>query len=243
MIGIYKITSPSGKIYIGQSNNVEKRLKGYLKEYKCMSSQKRLYNSFLKYGSENHIFEIIDECTIELLNERERFWQEYYNSIGLKGLNCILTQTSEKKRVLSNETRIKLSKSLKGKLSGEKNPMYGKFGSLNHFYGKKHTEETKKILKEKNSGVNHVFYGKKRPEHSVKMSGKNHYMYGKKSELTSEINRKRIGLLNSNSKILLDINSGVFYYCFREYCDLYNISISTFRYNLKNNKIKNIIKV
>jgi group I intron endonuclease len=262
MIGIYKITSPSGKIYIGQSNNVEKRLKGYLKEYKCMSSQKRLYNSFLKYGSENHIFEIIDECTIELLNERERFWQEYYNSIGLKGLNCILTQTSEKKRVLSNETRIKLSKSLKGKLSGEKNPMYGKFGSLNHFYGKKHTEETKKILKEKNSGVNHVFYGKKRPEHSVKMSGKNHYMYGKKNTILSEYNKinkignknmlgkkhteetkKRIGLKNSGSnhvfyvkkrpehseklkgvkkegKLVLDLNTGIFYISLKELCDL-----------------------
>ena len=27
MIGIYKITSPSGRIYIGQSTNIEKRKK------------------------------------------------------------------------------------------------------------------------------------------------------------------------------------------------------------------------
>lgn len=241
MIGIYKITSPSGKIYIGQSNNVEKRLKDYLKEYKCMSSQKRLYNSFLKYGSENHIFEILEECFFDELNNRERFWQEYYNSTGLKGLNCILTQTTEKKRVLSDETRIKLSKSLKGKFSGEKNPMYGKFGSLNPFYGKKHTEETKQIIKEKNTGINHPFYGKKRPEHSIKISGEKHYLYGKKCKKTSEMNSKRIGLLNSNSIILLDINTGVFYYSLTEYAKLYNIDISTLRYSIKKNKNKNLI--
>lgn len=243
MIGIYKITSPSGKIYIGQSNNIEKRLKDYLKEYDSMSSQKRLYNSFLKHGSENHIFEIIEECEFDLINERERYWQDYYNVIGLNGLNCILTQTNEKRKILSKETRDKLSNSLKGKLAGEKNHMYGKVGELNHFYGKKHTEKTKQILREKLSGKNHHFYGKKRPEHSVKISGKNNYMYGKKCERTSEMNKKRIGLLNSNSNILLDINTGVFYYCFREYCDLYKIPMSTFRYKIKNNKINNLMLV
>jgi group I intron endonuclease len=243
MIGIYKITSPSGKVYIGQSNNVEKRLKDYLKEYKSMSSQKRLYNSFLKYGAKNHTFEIIEECEFEIINERERYWQDYYNVIDSKGLNCILTQTNEKRRIISEETRVKLSNSLKGLLVGERNPMFGRVGNLNPFYGKKHNKETIQILREKTSGEKHHFYGKKRPEHSVKISGKNNYMYGKKSERTSETNKKRIGLLNSNSKILLDINSGVFYYCFREYCDLHKIPMSTFRYNIKNNKINNLILV
>jgi len=34
MIGIYKITSPSNKVYIGQSINIEKRFKSY-KRYDC----------------------------------------------------------------------------------------------------------------------------------------------------------------------------------------------------------------
>ena len=43
-------------------------------------------------------------------------------------------------------------------------------GAANPFYGKTHTEETKKILSERMSGENNPFYGKKRPDHSKKVS-------------------------------------------------------------------------
>jgi len=241
MIGIYKITSPTNKVYIGQSINIEKRLKNYLGEYKSVFSQTRLYNSFKKYGAKNHIFKIIEECTLDEINIRERFWQDYYDVISDKGLNCILTETDIKKRVVSEETRKKMSISLKGKAAGSKNHNFGNFGELNAFYGKKHSEETKKILKEKNSGTNHFFYGKKRPEHSIKMSGKNHPSYGKKCLKISEMNSKRIGLLNPVSKIYLDINTGVFYYSANDYCKIHNLNNSTFRYKIKTKKLNNLI--
>ena len=57
MTGVYKITSPSSRIYVGQSINIEKRFNQYEKKQN-VSEQKKLYNSFLKYGVENHIFEI-----------------------------------------------------------------------------------------------------------------------------------------------------------------------------------------
>lgn len=269
MIGIYKITSPSGKIYIGQSIKVEKRIKDYLKQYKAMSTQVRLYNSFLKHGAENHIFEVIEECNIDLLNERERFWQDYYNAIGLNGLNCVLIKTDSKRTVWSQETRDKLSKSLKGKFSGEKNPMYGRVGELNYFYGKKHTQETKDKISQKNTGINNYFYGKKRPEHSIKISGENHPMYGKKNALLSEYNKKnKIGNKNffgkkhteetkkilsiknagvnhsfygkkrpehslklkgrkKDGRIVLDLNSGVYYLSLIDVCDLYKYKYIT----------------
>lgn len=85
MIGIYKITNPNGKNYIGQSINIEKRFNQY-KKLTC-KNQVILYRSLLKYGVENHIFEVIEECNIEILNERERYWQDFYNVIE-KGLNC-----------------------------------------------------------------------------------------------------------------------------------------------------------
>ena len=72
MVGIYKITSPSSKIYIGQTNNFKKRFEVY-KNKRCFS-QPRLYSSFLKYGVENHKIEIIEKCDITKLNERERYW-------------------------------------------------------------------------------------------------------------------------------------------------------------------------
>lgn len=86
MIGIYKITSPSGRIYIGQSVDLENRQKVYSK-LKC-KLQIRLYSSLLKYGWVNHKFEIIEECSVEIINDRERYWQEFYNVLGKKGLNC-----------------------------------------------------------------------------------------------------------------------------------------------------------
>lgn len=76
MIGIYKITNPKGKIYIGQSVNIKKRWYSYEKLY-C-KQQFYLYNSLVKYGIENHKFEIIEECLLEQLNEREIYWKQYY---------------------------------------------------------------------------------------------------------------------------------------------------------------------
>jgi group I intron endonuclease len=115
MIGIYKILSPSGKIYIGQSVDINRRLNEYLNLQNC-KQQIKLYNSFQKYSIENHKFEIIEECTLEQLNERERYYQDYYNTIGKNGLNCKLTGTNDKSGLLSDDIKNKISKSSKGKV-------------------------------------------------------------------------------------------------------------------------------
>ncbi|HWY11633.1 MAG TPA: NUMOD3 domain-containing DNA-binding protein [Bacteroidia bacterium] len=89
IIGIYKITSPSGKINIGQSVNINKRWGDYKNLTNC-SEQDRLYNSFLKYGVENHKFEIIqvmEEYDIDELNFYEAFWGGFYDVTGKNGLN------------------------------------------------------------------------------------------------------------------------------------------------------------
>jgi group I intron endonuclease len=120
MIGIYKITSPSNKIYVGSSNNIERRFKEY--KYNNGKEQVRLYNSFLKYGFINHKFEIIEECLFEDLNIRERYWQEFYDVLNkYKGLNCLYVETKEKRRILSKETKNKQ----KLATMGEKNPRFG----------------------------------------------------------------------------------------------------------------------
>lgn len=75
IIGIYKIINPKGKVYIGQSIDVFKRKK----HYKYMNSIGNIvYNSIKKYGWENHTHEIIEECFIEQLNEKETYWKQYY---------------------------------------------------------------------------------------------------------------------------------------------------------------------
>jgi group I intron endonuclease len=111
MIGIYKITSPSGKVYVGQSVNIEKRFTHYRKLYNCQQ-QHKLYSSLGKYGASAHIFEVLESCSIEELNIRERYWQDLYNAV-VNGLNCKLTNTGDKSGHLSLEVKKNISKSLK----------------------------------------------------------------------------------------------------------------------------------
>ncbi len=70
--GIYKIENPKGSIYIGQSKNVDERISRY-KKLQCCKFQLLLYRSFLKYGIENHTFEILERgnFTKEQLNNLE----------------------------------------------------------------------------------------------------------------------------------------------------------------------------
>lgn len=58
-VAIYRITSPSNKIYIGQSRNIESRFNSY-NSINC-KNQKYLRNSLVKYGVNKHLFEIVQE--------------------------------------------------------------------------------------------------------------------------------------------------------------------------------------
>jgi len=134
--GIYKITSPSGKIYIGQSKDIEKRHYNY-KKYLC-KTQTILYNSFLKHGVENHNFEIIEECDQSQLNELEAKYIKEYKSFAKdnsNGMNCTIGGLGQKgvkmpkhvleilihsHRPLSDKHKMAISVKLKGrKLSEE----------------------------------------------------------------------------------------------------------------------------
>ena len=121
MIGIYKITNPKGKIYIGQSIDINKRFAFY-KRQKC-KGQIKLYNSFIKYGFKSHTFEVIVECEINQLNKLERYYQDLFNVIGKNGLNLKLTKTTDKKVEFSIETKNKISYSHK-KLHAIKKGIY-----------------------------------------------------------------------------------------------------------------------
>jgi len=103
--GIYKITSPSGRVYIGQAVNIKKRLARY-KALDCQE-QTKLHRSFVKYGFDAHIFEVIEECVFDDLNCRERHWQDYYDVLN-GGLNLTLIDCGEVKKEVSDETREKL---------------------------------------------------------------------------------------------------------------------------------------
>lgn len=84
MIGIYKITNKlSGKTYIGQSNDIERRLKEH--KYK---KDIPIELAIQKYGVENFIFEILEECPLNELDEKEKYYINLYNTYRGNGYNC-----------------------------------------------------------------------------------------------------------------------------------------------------------
>jgi group I intron endonuclease len=113
IIGIYKIISPTGKIYIGQSIDIKKRIGIYKNGW--THSQPKLHRSFEKHGFMNHIFEIIEKCSIDILDERETFYKtQIIESLGWeKALFCDLHDQGTGPR--SEETRKRLSDGKIGK--------------------------------------------------------------------------------------------------------------------------------
>ena len=110
MIGyIYKITSPTGKVYIGQTCNFRNRFSQY-KRLAC-NDQPAIYNSFIKHGFEKHCFEIIYKGPYELLDYMEDLFIRTNNSVR-NGLNC--RSGGKEGNKWSEESRKKLSESKKG---------------------------------------------------------------------------------------------------------------------------------
>lgn len=80
---IYKITNLiNGKEYIGKTNlTIEDRFKQHIRDSKRKSFEKRpLYDAINKYGIENFIVEKVEQCKEDLLNEREQYWIDHYNT-------------------------------------------------------------------------------------------------------------------------------------------------------------------
>ena len=84
MTGIYKIINNiTEKVYIGQATNIAARWKEHLRrpfEKNYNEYHSHLYNSIRLYGIENFSFSVVEMCEEENLDEREKFWIEYYNS-------------------------------------------------------------------------------------------------------------------------------------------------------------------
>lgn len=85
MKGIYKFTcKENNKVYIGQSLNIENRFKSHANNYSngnLDDYQTKFYRALRKHGFENFSFDILEIVDdIQLLNEREAYWIEQYDS-------------------------------------------------------------------------------------------------------------------------------------------------------------------
>ena len=202
---IYKITNPIGQVYIGCTKNVQDRWRRY-KALNC-KDQPTIHNSLLTYGVENHIFEVIEKCSLEEKNTKEATWGHFYN-VFTNGLNDSLPKINGKtgfserymsKKVFTEETREKM------RLNGFK---------------RKQTEETKEKLRKIKKGFKHT------EETKIKISKKR---TGTKlsKEHKLKIGRKREK--HHNARILLNTQTGIYYQCIKDAADSIPMNYSTFQ--------------
>ena len=147
---IYKIMSPSGKIYVGMTIDLEKRKSKY-KNLKC-KGQPKIYNSLNKYSWDAHVFEVIETMDYDkkILIEREIYWIKFYDSYNI-GLNCTKGGEGNNCIIISEETRKKLSIANTGKKHSDTTKEKIRIANT----GKQHSQQTKDILAFKHKGKTH----------------------------------------------------------------------------------------
>lgn len=128
---IYQIRNKTnGKLYIGQTDNVEERWKGHRK---ASSNCRYLKHAFNKYGFENFEFKVLIICFDDDMNTYEVEYMHKYNTLVPNGYNLREGGNSGKHH---EETKKKISATLK---SIPRNP-------LKVHVGKPHTDEAKKKI-------------------------------------------------------------------------------------------------
>lgn len=172
---IYMIVSPSGRMYIGQTINLKRRIKEYSLNNSNFKKQRMLYNDCIKYGYEvkNNII-IIDKIRFNRdvrdkfgNNELDRLeiyyiekYDTYKNGMNLNmggGSRIGYRMTDEQKLKISNsnknkkrtkEQRERISRSRTGlKLSEEvKSKMNKRLGKDHPMFNKTHSDETKEKI-------------------------------------------------------------------------------------------------
>ena len=158
LIGIYMIRcKPNGKVYVGQSTNIEKRWKNHKwnlngNYHHC----KELQKDWNIYGEDNFEFKVVQKCKEENLDELEIIHIEQFEAFE-KGYNYTKGGSGSLGKVFSEETRKKMSESLKGRES----PWAGKHLSNEqkeklriYRTGTSQTEETKKKISNATKGGN-----------------------------------------------------------------------------------------
>lgn len=92
MAYIYKITNQvNQKVYIGKTtSSINRRWNQHKSELnKNKDVNRPLYKAIRKYGVKNFIIEMIEECPSEIVNEREIYWIQQYDSYH-NGYNATL---------------------------------------------------------------------------------------------------------------------------------------------------------
>lgn len=168
--GIYSIENIiNQKKYIGQSVNIKSRWMKHKSELNNNNHDNDYFQkAWNKYGEENFEFTILEECSKDMLNERECYYIDLYNTInrdygynlksGGQDTNYVtedvknkISKANKKYYIEHPEAKIQCSKNaynqwnnpeIKAKIMGENNGMYGRT----------HSKEARKKISEAQKG-------------------------------------------------------------------------------------------
>lgn len=155
--GIYMWTNKlTNDIYIGQSINISNRFKNYF-NFSYLKSKDSLIivRALTKYGYANFSVTILEYCDISDLLTREQY---YFDKLNPK-YNILKIAGSSLNHKLSEETKAKISKSLKGIYVKEKSALFGRTA----------TEETKKLMSLKKTKENNPLFGKTHNKSTIEL--------------------------------------------------------------------------
>ena len=110
--GVYLIRNiKNGKVYVGQTNNLKLRKQNHFADLKAnIHHNKHLQNAWNKYGQKNFEFEVLEECSIEKLDDVEIYWIKYYESYNRRfGYNFELGGNNSPQ---TQETRDKIDSTI-----------------------------------------------------------------------------------------------------------------------------------
>lgn len=238
--GIYLIKNiVNEKSYVGQSQDMNRRIKAHIRDLnRNAHCNPHLQKAWGKYGKDAFVFSVLEECPIELLNEREMYYIAKTDSFS-SGYNMNMGGGSSLGYRHTDETKRKL-RERHADMSGENNPMYGhsvhefmteeaialwKFhisqsmmGEKNHFYGKKHTAESCAKISKSKTG---------------KFKGEMNPMYGRSHTAETRIKIKEAlkdfydnnrGANNSNASSVVCLNTLEVFGCIADACLKYGVS-------------------
>lgn len=207
---IYRYVSPSGKSYIGQTTDEQKRRQ-------CFNDRKyysgsRMDHAIKKYGSENFTYEVLYRNEYETMEEAiadlNRKEQEYIKKFDSykNGYNMTLGGEGVRGLFLTPDAVARMRAGLKEYYRTHPNP----------FQGKTHSEKTRKVLSElasKRTGEKASMHGKHLTEEQKKIlsecakqrTGENNHFFGK---VHNDSTKKKISEANSKPVCQIDATTG-----------------------------------
>ena len=164
--GVYEnFNMVNGKSYIGQSTNITQRLSRHKSELRHNKHQNlHLQNAWNKYGEHSFLFNILEYCNIDELDDIERYYINIWNLTNSQyGYN--VESGGNLNKTLSEKTRKKISESKKGKTHSLETRKKMSENNARYWQGKTLSEETRKKMSENNA---RYWEGKKRSKRTKK---------------------------------------------------------------------------